>query len=172
MDGERRRKQIVANLSNATRAVSATKLSQEFGVSRQVIVGDIALLRAGGQEIIATSRGYILEGKREGIVKTIASKHGTDQTYEELEAIVKLGGEVLDVSVEHPLYGEITGNLHIKTRADAREFCEAQENNQATLLSDLTGGIHTHKLLVRDEIHFAEIEKVLREKGLLYTGIA
>ena len=60
MSGEERRNKLLHYLSDNDRPVSGTELAQKFGVSRQVIVQDIALLRSGHAEIIATNRGYLL----------------------------------------------------------------------------------------------------------------
>ena len=43
-------------LSRADAPMSATTIAGLFSVSRQIIVGDIALLRAGGVQILATAR--------------------------------------------------------------------------------------------------------------------
>ena len=61
IDGEARRKEILHTLANEEKPVSASKFASRFQVSRQIIVGDIALLRASGATIIATARGYVLE---------------------------------------------------------------------------------------------------------------
>ena len=107
IDGEARRKEILHTLANEEKPVSASKFASRFQVSRQIIVGDIALLRASGAAIIATARGYVLETNetQNGLVSKIAVQHGREQTEEELRLIVEAGGEVLDVIVEHPLYG-------------------------------------------------------------------
>jgi transcriptional regulator of NAD metabolism len=168
IDGDERRKLILSSLENAEKATSATKLSKEYGVSRQVIVGDIALLRASGTSITATSRGYLLDDKQEGIIKTIVANHEPERTIEEVELIVSLGAELIDVSVEHPLYGELTGGLHLKTTQDVDDFMKLRIQSGAGLLSELTHGIHMHKILVRDEAHFIEVENTLKEKDLLY----
>ncbi|XFE28386.1 HTH domain-containing protein [Listeria innocua] len=104
IEGEARRKQIMQTLANTEKPVSASKFAKTFGVSRQIIVGDIALLRAAGKSIVATARGYILETEETntGHISKIAVQHGKDQTEEELRLIVENGGEIIDVIVEHP----------------------------------------------------------------------
>ncbi|HBH6799298.1 TPA: transcription repressor NadR, partial [Enterococcus faecium] len=148
IEGETRRKQIMQTLANTEKPVSASKFAKTFGVSRQIIVGDIALLRAAGKSIVATARGYILETEETntGHISKIAVQHGKDQTEEELRLIVENGGEIIDVIVEHPLYGELAGTLHIKTPQDIDSFMRRYQKSNATLLSELTGGIHLHTI--------------------------
>ncbi|MFU1844991.1 3H domain-containing protein, partial [Enterococcus faecium] len=85
-------------------------------------VGDVALLRATGVEIVATARGYMLEQPLEGIERKIACQHTPEQTREELSVIVAKGGEVVDVSIAHPLYGELIGSLRIQSEKDIDKF--------------------------------------------------
>src|SRR5699024_9953074 len=103
MQGSERRQAILEQLKASEQALSANKLATAFQVSRQISVGDIALLRASGLEIVATSKGYILPDVTtdEGYLGVVVCKHGLEQTQQELQLILELGGEVLDVSVEH-----------------------------------------------------------------------
>ncbi len=55
--GHESRNAILQSLRGAERPVSGTSLADAAGVSRQVIVQDIALLRADGHDIVATNRG-------------------------------------------------------------------------------------------------------------------
>ena len=118
MDGEIRRREIVKRLRETEKPISATRFAKAFDVSRQIIVGDVALLRATGVEIVATARGYMLEQPLEGIERKIACQHTPEQTREELSVIVAKGGEVVDVSIAHPLYGELIGSLRIQSEKD------------------------------------------------------
>ena len=124
-DGEMRRMNILEILNNRTTPVSGTELAGKLGVSRQVIVQDIALLRADNKEIMSTYKGYILHSpdkdSRE-YMRVLRVNHGTEDTLDELQTIVDYGGRVLDVSVEHGLYGHITVDLIINNRLDAQEF--------------------------------------------------
>lgn len=88
MDGEIRRREIVKRLRETEKPISATRFAKAFDVSRQIIVGDVALLRATGVEIVATARGYMLEQPLEGIERKIACQHTPEQTREELSVIV------------------------------------------------------------------------------------
>lgn len=164
-----RREKIVQRLEKAEGPVSATALAKELGVSRQIIVGDIALLRAAEHAITATPRGYVLERQESERGKrfTIACRHDKDQLRTELYTIVDYGGGVLDVIVEHPIYGQLAGKLQVFSRYDADQFCEKLDSNQAPPLCDLTGGIHLHTILCPDEETFHRIEQQLHNQGIL-----
>ena len=164
-----RREKIVQRLEKAEGPVSATALAKELGVSRQIIVGDIALLRAAEHAITATPRGYVLERQEpeHGKRFTIACRHDKDQLRTELYTIVDYGGGVLDVIVEHPIYGQLAGKLQVFSRYDADQFCEKLDSNQAPPLCDLTGGIHLHTILCPDEGTFHRIEQQLHNQGIL-----
>ncbi|WP_368251576.1 transcription repressor NadR [Enterococcus sp. 2201sp1_2201st1_B8_2201SCRN_220225] len=168
-DGIKRRQAILNQLGQSEKPISATRFAKEFGVSRQIIVGDVALLRAAGEEIIATARGYLLEtGHTDGLLKKIAVQHEAKDTRIELETIVKYGGEVVDVIVEHALYGELVGGLHIKTQADIEAFLKEYRNTNANLLSDLTNGIHLHTIRYQKAEDLEKIEAALLAAGILY----
>ena len=146
-DGEMRRMNILEILNNRTTPVSGTELAGKLGVSRQVIVQDIALLRADNKEIMSTYKGYILHSpdkdSRE-YMRVLRVNHGTEDTLDELQTIVDYGGRVLDVSVEHGLYGHITVDLIINNRLDASEFVAQMEQSHDQPLKALTGGCHYH----------------------------
>ena len=122
MEAASRRQAILDRLRTADRPVSASALAAGLNVSRQIIVGDIALLRAGGAEISATPRGYVLPRATDGITRTIACRHTLAQTGQELDILVDNGCTVLDVIVEHPVYGQLTGQLQISSRYDVEQF--------------------------------------------------
>jgi transcriptional regulator of NAD metabolism len=168
MDGENRRKEITQRLLAASQPISASSFAKDFSVSRQIIVGDIALLRAAGTEINATARGYVLAKEKQGIVRKVVCQHTPDQITEELTIIVALGGEIVDVVVEHPIYGELTGLLHISTEKEIADFVRLYENCSAALLSELTSGIHLHTIRCANEAAFESIKKELAAKGILY----
>ena len=71
MNAQSRRNAIMEVLKAEEKPVSASTLAKQFNVSRQIIVGDIALLRAGGADISATPKGYVLAREREGLVRSI-----------------------------------------------------------------------------------------------------
>lgn len=168
IEGQKRREMILEELSQAAKNVNATQLSEKFGVSRQIVVGDIALLRASGIEIISNSRGYRLANKSAGMLETkLAVKHGPDQVEEELRLIVENGGTVADVIIEHELYGEIKGTVDIKNDAEVTSFLNKVEQAHATLLSSLTDGIHLHTIQYPDEETLVKIKQALSQAGIL-----
>ena len=165
--GEERRRSVARILEEADGPVSAAALAQRLSVSRQIIVGDVALLRAGGAQILATPRGYVLDRRPEGIERTVACIHTPEQMEAELTAIVDAGGEVVDVIVEHPVYGQLTGILGVASRYDVQEFLRRATQPGARPLSDLTGGIHLHTIRCRDEKSFQRVLKSLANRGFL-----
>lgn len=172
MDGEQRRAQIVEILSGSSRPVSGTELARIFGVSRQVIVQDIALLRATNKNILSTNKGYLLfePGQtKDEFRKALCVRHTTDQVLEEFYTIVDLGGTILDVVVEHELYGQIAVDLIVANRQDAEEFYEKMRQSRVTPLKELTQDIHYHTIVARNQAAMGRIEQALLEKGLLFT---
>lgn len=168
IDGDQRKAQILAALQQAGKPVSASSFAKEFGVSRQIVVGDVALLRAAGENIIATARGYVLERESEKLISKLAVQHPPEQTEEELQTIVEHGGEVIDVVVEHPLYGELVGGLHLTTPEEVKAFVKEAQRVNVTLLSELTAGIHLHTIAYETSEDLAKIKQALSEKGILY----
>lgn len=139
MSAAQARRQAVAQaLEEAVGPVSAAALAERFSVSRQIIVGDVALLRAGGTDILATPRGYLLGGRGGGVERTVACVHAPEEMERELNAIVDAGGEVVDVIVEHPVYGQLTGLLGVRSRYDVAEFVRRVEEHGARPLSGRT----------------------------------
>ena len=165
MQAKARREAILNILSTSPEAVSASALAAQFSVSRQVIVGDIALLRAGGADISATPRGYVFRHNVSGVIYKIATRHNADQTEAELNAIVDQGCTVIDVIVEHPIYGQITGPLDLSSRYDVSQFMLRSAETQP--LSALTEGIHLHTLSCPDEAAFIRVQNALRDLGVL-----
>lgn len=166
MNSEARRRAILQALERAEKPLPAATLAGELAVSRQIIVGDVALLRAGGARIVATSRGYVLGG-RSGERRTVACCHRAQDMERELELMVDYGCTVEDVTVEHPVYGQLTGRLDLSSRYDVREFVEKVAAEKAKSLSELTGGIHLHNLRCPDEKAFEQLLDALRKEGFL-----
>ena len=127
---------------------------------------DIALLRAEGKPVGAERRGYYLK-KAEGIYQTVICRHDVKGAAEEFNAIVDNGGKVLNVIVEHPLYGNISAELNVTSRYDAEEFVRKTEESNASFLSDLTGGLHIHTISVPDEKSYERIVTKLRALDIL-----
>ena len=172
MDGNARRKFILDTISRTAAPVTASALSDSLGVSRQVVVGDVAILRAQGHEIMATSRGYALVSKPQSenqYLGKIVSRHNAEDAAAELYAIVDLGGIVVNVIVEHDLYGDITGSLNLKTRSDVDHFLDRFDSSRDKLLLELSHhGVHLHTIACRDKNHFDEIVRALEAKQLLF----
>ena len=170
MNGEKRRQEILEYIRRSPEPVSGTKLAQRFQVSRQVIVQDIALLRADNKEIMSTYKGYILHSpEMDGreCMRVMRVNHNTEDTLDELQTIVDYGGRVLDVSVEHGLYGHITVDLIINNRLDASEFVAQMEQSHDQPLKALTGGCHYHTVAAVGERNLDLIEEALDKKGYL-----
>ena len=167
MDAPQRRKAILEQLEQADAPVSASALAARFSVSRQIIVGDVALLRAAVADVAATPRGYVLSRAESGLVRTVACRHTPDGTERELLLLVDNGCTVLDVIVEHAVYGQLTGQLHITSRYDVAQFMERLAKENAKPLSTLTGGIHLHTLRCPDETAFRRARAALRAAGFL-----
>lgn len=168
IDGDRRKAEILTALQQTEKPISATSFAKKFGVSRQIVVGDVALLRAAGENIIATARGYLLDRESEKRISKIAVQHAPEQTEEELRTIIEQGGEVIDVIVEHPLYGELVGGLHLTSQQDVDGFMKKADSLKATLLSELTAGIHLHTIAYEALEDLEKIKHALSEKGILY----
>ena len=94
--------------------------------------------------------------------------HNTDEVEDELQCIVDNGGHVLDVSVEHDVYGQISADLILNSRADIEEFLDKMKNSTDKPLKELTGSIHYHTVEAESEDILDRIEVKLREKGYLY----
>ena len=167
MDAQKRRQYIAQRLERSETPVSAALLARECAVSRQVIVGDVALLRASGVDIAATPRGYVLPSQTAGLIRTLATRHRGDQMEEELNAIVDQGCTVIDVIVEHPIYGQLTGPLALSSRYDVAQFVERCRKQSAAPLSLLTEGIHLHTITCPDEAAFGRVRAALKELEVL-----
>lgn len=168
MDAQQRRQMIASRLAESSQPLSAGSLAQELSVSRQIIVGDVALLRAGGLDITATPRGYLLPRGAAGVTCTLACRHTALQMEEELNAIVDQGCTVLDVVVEHPIYGQLTGPLRLSSRYDVTQFVDRCQEEAAAPLSQLTEGVHLHTVLCPDEGAAYRVREALEQLGFLY----
>ena len=165
MRAEERRQAILEHLRQSSRPVSAGHLAERFSVSRQVVVGDVALLRAAWADISATPRGYVILKANQGLLRQVACRHDRAGMEAELCAVVDQGCTVLDVIVDHPIYGQLTGPLQLSSRYDVGQFLARCV--EARPLSDLTGGIHLHTLSCPDEAAFRRAREELRTLGVL-----
>ena len=167
MNASQRRESILEKLSKADAPLSASALAAEMGVSRQIVVGDVALLRAAGANISATPRGYVVLQESGGLIRQVACQHDAAGMEAELNAMVDHGCTVLDVIVDHPIYGQLTGPLQLASRYDVSQFIARCARAEARPLSDLTGGIHLHTLSCPDEAAFQRVEDALRNMSVL-----
>ena len=167
MNGEQRRQIIIDRLKTSTQPISATAFANDLGVTRQIIVADVALLRAAGYHIKAEHKGYVLDNQQDGITKLVVVKHGKHDVFNEFCAIVDNGAKVLDVVVDHPVYGKLSAELNIASRYDANCFVEKMDAEGANPLSLLTEGIHLHTIIVKDEQTFERIKSQLNNLGIL-----
>lgn len=167
--GGARRKRIVEVLRAAERPLSGSALARELGVSRQVVVQDIALLRADGSDIVATSRGYVLrEGDSSSVPTRLVKVHHTlDELGDELTCIVDLGGTVLNVMVNHRVYGMISADLNIRNRRDVARYLEGIHSGKSFPLMTVTSGYHFHCITADTEAALDEIEAALATRGYL-----
>lgn len=166
VNGTERRKRIITLLKSSAVPYSGTSLGRELSVSRQVVVQDIALLRTEGHKILATARGYMLDAeiKTERIFKVY---HTNEQTEQELNIIVDLGGSVDTVMVNHKVYGKVEAELGIKNRRDVRKFLENLESGKSVPLMNITSGYHFHRVSAESEQVLDEIEQALRNQNFL-----
>lgn len=168
MNAAQRRSHILQILQASPQPVSATALAGRLGVSRQIIVGDVALLRAAGADITATPRGYVILSPS-GLVRRVAVRHRPDQMERELTLMVDQGCTVLDVMVEHPVYGQLTGRLDLSSRHDVAEFTRRVSDSRSQPLAALTDGIHLHTLSCPDEAAWQRVRQALEQAGFLLT---
>ncbi len=170
MKGNERRKKIVELLASEKRAISGGELSSKLGVSRQIIVQDIAILKESEYKILSTHRGYFFQDSplKE---RTFKVKHTTGETEDELTSIVALGGTVENVYVWHKVYGKIEAQLNIFSEMNVRQFIEGVRSGKSTELMNITGGYHYHTVRAESEDVLDKIESVLRKKGYIVPEI-
>lgn len=164
------RRNAMANFLLAEdKAVSGGELSEKFGVSRQIIVQDITVLKGLGYDILSTHNGYIIQKSplKERVLKL---HHTTEQTEDELSLIVRLGGTVVDVFVWHKVYGKMEAKLNIFSDLHVKQFIEGVRTGKSTELMNITGGYHYHTIRAESEEVLDQIEKVLEERGYIAPG--
>ncbi|MDO5422373.1 MAG: transcription repressor NadR [Eubacteriales bacterium] len=167
MDGAARRQELLNILSRSQKPVPGVELAKELQVSRQVIVQDIALLRAGNEEILSTNRGYLLQKKQQEAVRIFKVQHTVEQIEEELNSIVDLGGQVQDAFVYHKIYGVVKVALKIKSRREVKEYLTDLENGISSPLMKITDGYHYHTVVADSEKTLDLIQETLNQKGFL-----
>lgn len=163
-----RQRQLSNLLTQATEPITGTELSARLGVTRQVVVHEIAILRAQGLQVISTPRGYLLHTNDAPVVPTyvLSVNHPPELTATELFTMVDFGLRVVDVQVDHPIYGELKGSLHLASRRDVELFLSRVQSSDAQLLSSLTDGHHLHTVQCADEHRLMECIEALRKSGV------
>ena len=169
MTGQERRDAMIEIIQNSEKPVSGTALAKQFAVSRQVIVQDLAVIRASHPGIISTARGYVLEQPDQpaGCTREFKVRHTPDRTGQELNLIVDCGGRVKNISISPRVYGRITAEMDIRSRQDVREFLQSFEDSSSTVLSTATDGYHYHLVEAATPDRLSLIEKELKEHGFL-----
>ena len=179
-----RRADLLRMLSESSAPVAGGTLADALGVSRQIIVQDIALLRESGKNIVATTKGYVLSPGAQAAAKENASDkeqpadaepftrtfkvhHSVEQTRDELETIITAGGRTKNVSISHRAYGRVTAPLNIATPADVDQFINDIESGKSSPLCTATSGYHYHLIAADSEAALDAIEQALAEKGYL-----
>lgn len=161
-----RHSEIIHILKNSEVPVSGSSLSSKLGVSRQIIVSDIETLRADGNMIISTPKGYVII-PTQYVERVFKVFHTVDDTEKELNLIVDLGAEVKDVFISHHVYNEIHAKLNISSRHDVTNFCNDIKNGKSSPLLTITGGYHYHTIAAKDTATLLLVENALRDNGFL-----
>ena len=166
MKAEERRKELIRRLQAAREPISASRLAAAFGVSRQVIVQDIAILRAGGVGITALSKGYLLD-KVASARRVFKLLHSDEDVERELNIIVDAGGTVVDVFVFHKVYGTVRAEMGISSRLHVDRFLQDIASGKSSLLKNVTAGYHYHTVSADTEETLDVIEEKLKQNGFL-----
>lgn len=170
MKGKERRKEIVAIIMAAEEPVSGSALSERLGVSRQIIVQDIAMLRAEGYEVLSTHQGYIIT-QGPFAERVIKLRHTSEQTEDELTTIVNLGGTVVNVFVWHKVYGKVEAGMNIFSKRGIAQFMEGIKSGKSSELMHITSGYHYHTVRAESEELLDEIVAALDKKGYIVPEI-
>ena len=166
LSGQERREQILNILKNSKEPIAGTDLAKQLNVSRQIIVQDMALIRANGMDVMATNRGYVYHDTKKfsRVFKVI---HTDEQVEEELHLFVDFGGKVEDVFVYHKVYGVIKVSMNIKSRRDVNKYMEEISSGKSTNLKNLTSNYHYHTIAAEDEQTLDLIQEELQQRGFL-----
>ena len=171
--GEQRRQFLLEKIKTSTQPLTGGELAALTSVSRQVIVGDMTLLKAKGEPIIATSQGYLYLADRatEEASRRIACHHQADDTERELKLLVESGVTVKDVSIEHPVYGELTAGIHVSNIQEVEAFMKRVRETGASYLLELTDGTHLHTITAPDNATLEKAVQAMRDNGFLLEEI-
>ena len=166
MKSAERRREILSLLGNADNPVPANLLKEKFNVSRQVIVQDIALLRANGYDITSTNRGYIINAKPQA-TRIFKCRHSLDELLTEGTLIISSGGKIEDIFVNHRVYGKISYRLALYNKTHVEELYRSLTAGASKPLMSVTDGYHYHTVTAENEKVLNEIEKKLKEHNFL-----
>lgn len=166
MKATERQKRIIELLTASKAPISGDKFSDMLKASRQIIVHDVAMLRLAGYDIIPTHRGYVL-GATPLMEREFKIWHKNEETADELLTIIDNGGAVLNVYIDHDVYGKISADLNLFSASDVQEFSRRIKNSESKGLMSLTSGCHYHTVRAESNKVLDKIEKALKEKGYL-----
>lgn len=169
MTGQERRDAMIEMIRNSEKPVSGTALAKEFAVSRQVIVQDIALIRAAGYEVLSTHRGYLL-GQKNSVTRIFKVSHTDEEIADELNLIVDLGGKALDVQINHKVYGRMKADLGIHSRKQVQDFMEEIRSGKSSPLKNITSNYHYHTVEADSEEVLDLIGEELNKRGYLVNN--
>ena len=166
---KQRKQQLLELLKESPSALNGQSLADHFHVTRQIIVQDIALLRADGAPILSTNRGYLYKDHEESntVHQLFKIQHRAQDMEAELLAIVDNGGRVQNILIEHPVYGEIQTYLKLTCRRDVQHFLQQVKESQFRPLSELTDGVHYHLIQADSQQDLDYVEAALRDLGFL-----
>lgn len=166
MSAQKRREQILSIIKNSEKPVSGTSLAKQLAVSRQVIVQDIALIRANGVDVVSTNRGYVI-GSSGKVSRVFKVHHTSENVEDELNLFVDFGGYIKDVFVYHKVYDVIKADMNLKSRADIRKYLQEIASGKSSLLMNVTSGYHYHTILADDNETLDLIQEELQANGFL-----
>jgi uncharacterized protein len=169
--GETRRDMLLKLLKESEKPLTGSELAAKANVSRQIIVGDITLLKARNEPILATSQGYVyIKNDNPALTmyeRTIACQHRPEQTQEELNLLVDHGVTVKDVKILHPVYGDLTASIQVSNRNEVKQFIERVKATKAPYLLELTDGVHIHTISALTEEALDDAEEAMRKANFL-----
>lgn len=166
MNTAQRRNEILHILQNTDTPVAARELAARFHVSRQVIVQDLAVIRASTPGILSTTKGYMIQ-QDSCCAREFKVRHSQEKTAEELNLIVDCGGRVKNVSISHRVYGRVSAEMDIRSRQDVNEFIQALKDSHSSVLSGATSGYHYHLVEASTEERLDLIGEQLKTAGFL-----
>lgn len=168
MNGEERRQTLIRLIKDSEEPLSGSQLAEKLNVSRQIIVNDVALIRATNIDIISTNKGYMIKSPVY-CTRVFKVNHADTEFMDEMNTIIDAGGKIKDVIIDHPVYGKISAPLEIYSRNDIIKFKEKMQSDNAVPLCNITSGIHYHTVLGYSESILNDVEQALKGKGYLIS---